>query len=510
MAKVPDELQTQKPKITIHVNPEHKLASDKNIGTTSAKPIRTIQKGVNLAKSFIKKNLSVKLLVYPGLYREHIQIVFKKFSTNALLTVEAKEPGKTIVRGSDVFKEWQKSKGSDVYVHSWLQQWGETPFPKRWPKRLDRDPLLKRREMVFVNGKPLRQVHSSQGLDRGTFFVSENERKISIVPHIGQLLSTSLVEVAVRPKLLSVRGKTNIIVRGFVFEHASSPLQNGAVSFLKVRNLLLEDCVFRWNNWAGYQLHQVENVTGRRNKGIYNGGAGIVGSNIKELLSEDEVTSYNNWRGAQAGFYFWAVGGAKYLHVHNAVFRRQQSMNNHAAGFWLDTDNENIILENNTWCGNFKEGLVIEASQGPILISHSKIYQNEWTGIHISGSKNSTLTGNQIYNNTGAQIKIEGSKLRKGKNWETRTSFTVKGGNWKFENNIIRSENLLLNADSQHFIATLKSTKNHWHSLNESGWFRVQKKVLDLNDWRNQFNSDERLSLTDQSSFAKDCQYAQN
>jgi hypothetical protein len=65
--------------------------------------------------------------------------------------------------------------------------------------------------MVFVNGVPLDQTLSHSELKAGRFFADERAGTIYMRLPEGLPLDNATAEVAVRPKLFSASGKTNIV-----------------------------------------------------------------------------------------------------------------------------------------------------------------------------------------------------------------------------------------------------------------------------------------------------------
>ena len=500
-AEKTSERMTEIVDVTVFVNPQHRFASDTNTGVDREYPLSTFQQAIHIAKSYLRKGLAVKVLLFPAVYRESVELFFSD-SSGSLLIIEATKKGAAIISGAEIWKKWKETANRNIFVHDWPYAWGEAPFPRQWPTRLDQSPLLKRREMVFMGDVSLKQVLAQKALVPGTFFLSEAEKQIYIFPPQGKSVSTHFPEVATKATLLTVRGKNNVIVRGLVFQYASSPIQKSAVNFVRVTNLLLEDCWFRWNNWAGYQLYEVQDVMSRRNIASHNGAIGIVGSRIRSLISEDEETKFNNWRGADAGFFFWAVAGAKYLHVHNATFRRHIAQGNLAAGFWLDTDNRDISVEDSRMCGNAKQGFVVEASQGPIRISNTTIYRNDWVGLHILNSQDGIVLDSRIYGNSGAQIRVSGRKERSIKNWQTQRSLLVQNRGWKLLRNVVARGAVLLNVEGNIFIPTLRAMGNQWQMAHGSGKMLIEGKVSSSSKWLKQFHQDRARG---QLSLNEDC-----
>ena len=179
------------------------------------------------------------------------------------------------------------------------------------------------------------------------------------------------MEVAVRPKLFAASDKTNIVLRGIIFQHANTALDEPAVRFYESSDILVEDCQFRWNNWGGLGLGRSRNVTARRNGASHNGGTGIGTWKTNTLVFEDNETSHNNWRGKKGGFTGWAVAGMKNLYMHGGIFLRHKSVDNQTHGIWFDTDCENILVNEAVFCSNLRYGIYLEANQGPITIRNS-------------------------------------------------------------------------------------------------------------------------------------------
>ena len=493
----PEFLENANPSEHLIVDGNHAFASDMNPGTSDL-PFLTIEKAVHIAKLNRIGGLATKITIMPGTYRESIDLIFppeeRAIENAPIIMIEGAEVGKVIISGSEIWSEWEETNRFNVFVHAWPFEWGESPFPEQWPSRLNGGPVLRRREMVFMNNMPLKQVFSEEEMGGGTFFVSEKDQQIFLSPREGAAMEGSIIEVAIRPKLLIVNGTTNLVLRKLIFQHANNPIQKSAAIFTDVKNLLFEDCWFRWNNWTGYQLFRVEQVTGRRNSANYNGGAGMIGTQIRSFLSEEQLTAYNNWRGARGGLFFWGVAGGKYLGLHDAIIRRQRAISNHAGGLWFDTDNQNVLIEKSRWCGNLQYGLFIEATQGPMKIADSKIFHNEWAGLHLMTSENVTLQQSQIFDNGRAAISVSSRTKRRIQNWETLQPVNLETGAWTLKDNIISGDRILLVLRSESFVNTLESDENVWIHPHEDFAFLVREhssnQLFNLPEWQQSFQQD--------------------
>lgn len=205
----------------------------------------------------------------------------------------------------------------------------------------------------------------------------------------------------------------------------------------------------------------------------------------KDFLSVDDETSFNNRRGFQGNFLYWSVAGTKYLHMHGAIIRRHTSKGNHAAGLWLDTDNENVLIEDSRLCGNLKTGLFLEASQGPMTVLNSYIYQNGEWGIRGIASRHVLLEGNEIHDNDGFQIRIPNTQKRTHENWETGETISVSSAHWTLTDNITSGEIALIDSpDTGLFLATLFSKNNLWHNPHTFFAFKSGVENLSLQEWQ--------------------------
>lgn len=497
----------------IHVNQNHLQSSDLNPGSKDL-PLNTIKAGANLAMRNHKRGFSTKVLIYPGVYREQIKMYFNKQKNDPPIIFEAKEKGTATISGSNVLTGWKETNSPNIYVHHWPYKWGLSQYPSSWKENnITLLPIVRRREMVIVNSALFEQVLSFAELDMSKFYVSENEKQIYIhLPHDTSLVGQE-IEVAVFDSLLNFKGKTNVIVRGLRFQYAASGVQGAAVSFADVNNVLMEDCVFVWNNWSGVNLHNLRNVTSRRNVANFNGGTGITGFAIKDLLSIDDETSYNNLRGAKGNFYYWAVSGAKYMRLRHAVFRGHVAKGNHAGGFWLDYDNEDVLVVDSLWCGNLKHGLFIEASQGPISVRNTTILGNMEWGIRAMDSSKVLIENNHILKNRGPQLRFHGSKERSVENWDTGKTMAIKMEHWSLRNNVINGHNLLLETvEWDHFLRSLTSEGNLWYKQLNTNGFKVGKKRMNFSEWKTftgkDFNSTfAKLEPETQNRGLEDCAY---
>ena len=296
----------------IHVDNRDAKAADTNPGSREA-PVKTVARGVALAVASNQQGAGVKVLIHPGTYREGIDLHFTGKETLAPMFIKAAEKGKAIISGSDVWADWQPQAGAPVWTHAWTLNSDAAPYPGGWAPYVMVRPIMRRGEMIFLDGRLLRQVLSPMELTEGSFYVCPRKQMVYVWPPQGIDMKTAVVEVAVRRQVFLALGKRNLAVRGVVFQHAANRCDSPAVQIANCRDVLAEDCVAQWNNWSGLGLAGCDNVTARRLVLNHNGGSGGGGWTIHNILWEDTEQTGNNWRGHWAKFHDWAPAGCKFM-----------------------------------------------------------------------------------------------------------------------------------------------------------------------------------------------------
>ena len=483
----------------IYVNNQHPDASDSSKGDRTDSPVKTIGNAAKMAMRNQEKGFSTKIIIYPGTYREQIKLNFRNRKQSPPIVFEAKEKGTVIVSGSDVWTDWEELGETNVYVHPWPKKWGFMPGPSQLTQKYG--PIVRRREMIFVDHKPMNQVLSFDDLKKDTFYVSEEESKVYLSPTSKLHLPDAIVEVAIRSDIFEITRGQNVVVRGITFQHDTTGMSTlgGAVHFIHSNNILIEDCKIVWNNWFGLRFTEVNNVTTRRNRENHNGGAGWVGWKIKDLLSEGDETSYNNWRGVSGNFLGWEIAGVKHHAVHDAIYRNYKAIGNQTRGFWLDYDNERIQIEEACICDNLVDGINLEASQGPIRIKDSRVCNNRNYGINAGNSSNITLEGNQLYGNNKSQIALNITPVRMVENWQTGARENVRGVNWILKRNSVSaalSSFLVDLPGDEQFLNSLLLQENVWSKEANTNLFRIGGKQVDLVEWQHLAGRNPRSTLT--------------
>jgi len=483
----------------IYVNPSHANASDSNSGTASM-PVRTIGRADILATNANRQGIGVKVLISPGVYREKVSY---GGTTAAPVIFEAVTPGQVIMSGADVWTGWT-DQGNGLYSHAWNYDWGLMPIPSLWISSGFNQPIadiVRRREIISVNGQMLAQVLSTNYLTPGTFYINESQNYVFIKLAAGTAINSQLIEVGARDAVFQLSTAQNVIVRGMTFRHSVSPYNSSAVFIGDSSGVLLENNTLSWNNGGGLGIGQSNNIISRGNTYADNGATGLGGTYVINFLSENDRVQRNNWRGAIGNFLDWSVGGVKQLHIHNATYRNLNACNNYAPGLWLDTDNQNILIENSILCSNYTYGVYFEASQGPLTVRNSIIANNQSYGVHVRNSEDVALINNIIYGNLNAQIYLTGRGNGRGvTNFETNQNYTLSP-----VENLLMQDNITISKTSSvpvvqttmtsnswtTFVNTITSASNIWYNQQSPNIFRVSSgSTLSLQQWQSQTNQD--------------------
>ncbi len=392
---------------TLYVDQANAVASDGNPGTPTA-PLRTIAAAAARALANNRAGIGTKVLILPGTYRERMDLIANGTETMAPIVFQAQVNGTVAVAGSDIWTGWVPL-ANGVYTHAWPYQWGLAPYPAGWAGEVTLADIVRRREMIFINGNSLTQVLDPSLLGPGGFYVDEPNGLVSIFPYGGVDPTSDPVEVSTRTDLLYVYGMHNIVVRGLSFRHENSFIQQGGpLQIINSSNILVDTCQFSWNSIGGPLVSGSDHVTVQDVSSNNNGFSGMAGYRVTYSLYNNIETSLNNWRGAAGGFVNWDTAGAKFLLAHHDVFQGHVASSNFGPGFWLDTDNVDVLIEAAQWTNNLLDGMLVEASEGPIQVSDSICANNGSAGLLLGDAAAVTLTGNIFYGNQGGQIVTSG------------------------------------------------------------------------------------------------------
>jgi len=457
----------------VYVDVNH--GSDSNPGTQLL-PLQTISAAAVLANTNNQAGIGTKVIINPGTYRETVVPPKSGRNTDLPITFQAAVSGSVIVSGADVWTNWKTYSGNQkAYTNSWPYQWGLCALDGGgiYPE----EDIVRRREMIFVNGVSMTQVMSISAMRTGTFYVDESHGTVYLWPPSGTNMTTARVEVSTRSSLLDISKLTNIVVRGLTFQYANTCRGDAAVvATASASNILFDTDRFRWNNSAGLKLQTTTNTTVQNSVANYNGASGMMGYKTKYDLWENNRTRYNNWRGAQGVYYDWGVAGTHFGYAHDQTVSNIDSSYNQTFGFHWDTDNQNVTANALVASQNQLGGGFVEKSEGPVTISNSSFCNgNPYSGpnnlgFELRNSTYVTLTGDTFFN-TGSQVYVTGQAGGiPVTNWETGQSYNLISQNLTTTNNVmvggtsqmLFQDGSLGDSDWTTFESTLASDYNTW------------------------------------------------
>jgi len=403
----------------LFVNNQHPKSSDLNLGSDPESPLHSLNKALE-----ISKNTATKITVFPGHYREYLDIV-----SNQLLIIEASEPGSVYISGSDIFPS-RKISDSLVFV-LWPYNWGYFDDSDFCFGACNMSLIQKRRELLFINNQSYQQVLFLDSLKEGCFLVDEVNNQISIYPKKGLTYEEMEIEVSVRGYDIYDQGRNGSLVRatthngmglflrGLIFEHASNIAHQGCLSISNTDNLHIEDCVFQWNNGVGLELEDCSDVLIQNCTFRNNGERGMGIGNGENILLKDLKVHGNNWRMNAASMIAHDAAGIKVFgSTKNVILDNIHAYENYCNTIWFDWNNENYQILNSLIENNQESGIMLEGSRKQAYI-HNCIIRHNNVGIKGYGHANVTVDSCYIYGNN-AQISLgqDGRIVRQDNNWE--------------------------------------------------------------------------------------------
>lgn len=385
----------------IHVNNRHPQASDDNEGTLE-RPLKTINAAAQMATP------GTRVLIHGGVYRETVHPAMGGTGPDRMISYEAYQGEEVIIKASVEVKEFKPSVGwrfgrwfrggqaSDEF-RIWEIELNPEDFKGYNPfcavnvlhdrlyleyDKTDMTPYLNRRGMVFVDGKPMKQVPLPYmlGESDNTYWVEANGQKVHIRlpgdadPH-NHMIEVTNREQCFAPKVPFL---AYIKVKGLTLAHAATgaPVpQRGSLSCHRGHHWIIEDCFIDWANGVGIDCgnecwhHSIEpgQVIGhtiiRRNVIRNAGVCGIAGMWVSSMLIEDNLIEGTGWQRMELS---WEAGGIKLHNSVNSLIWRNVFRNTLGCdALWLDVGNVNNRITCNLFLNGIesREHIFIECSR---------------------------------------------------------------------------------------------------------------------------------------------------
>jgi hypothetical protein len=395
-----------------HVAQKHPAADDGNEGDAEH-PFATISRAAQALRP------GQKAIVHEGVYRECVRPARGGTSPEAIVCYQAAPGERVVVKGSEEWRpQWRISEGwlvdrpeARVWMADLPEEWlvGYNPFVARnvnggyfgfnqnqadW-RRDEIDRMLLRCGMIFLDGRPLRQVGHPGQLRQtpGAFWVEHGGLRIHLRMADDSDPNGRAFEVTTRQQILvpAQRGTGYIRLSGFVFEHAADPPPSpwrAMVSAWRGHHWIIEDCVVRHANAVGIDVgNEALGALGRpdeqrwtrhiirRNHVSDCGISGIaaIDANWGTLVEDNVVERIGSLNLERV----WEAGGLKFHQCNGVLIRRNTFRQmRHAPGIWLDYLNRNTRVTQNVVCDveGILGGIYIEATHAPVLIDHNVVW----------------------------------------------------------------------------------------------------------------------------------------
>ena len=359
-----------------HVAGRNPQASDANPGTEE-KPLKTIGRAAEIVEP------GEKVVVHEGIYRECVNPRRGGNGPNSMIAYEAAAGEQVIVSGAVEWKPlcrpssgWEAAEGkkplwmADLPAEAFV---GYNPFLARniheefivYRNLDDVSKYLLRRGMVFVGGRPLKQVFrfSELAAQDGAFWVEEPGLRIHFRLPGDADPASAVWEVTAREQVFAPRerGLGYIRVSGLQFERAAHGVpvpQRAMVSTSRGHHWIIEKNHLRYANACGMDVGNQDwkasppsQFGGHILRGNRIGDCGVCGiagcSAVDGTLVEDNLVERVGGLGIER---MWEVAGLKFHTAKGVLIRRNHFRDLHrAAGVWLDYLNENCRITANVF-----------------------------------------------------------------------------------------------------------------------------------------------------------------
>jgi hypothetical protein len=425
---------------TYYVDNNTARADDGGPGT-SARPFRTISKAAQVLQP------GERVVIASGTYRECVRPARGGTGPAQMISYEAAPGAKVFIKGSEVLKDgWQQESipvgfrgpGGQAgqppppQVTAWRHELTGAMFPDaynpfalasimgQWewldPKTVDMGPFIRRRGLVFVDGKPLEPMEQLRelaaphlhavpdfttpavpqnglparrqggpvmqevgGSPDARFWAEDSGTAIHIRLDSGTP-ADHVIEVTTRQHtFVPVQSGIGFIrIKGITFQHAGNAYpfpQYGMVSFAGGEHWILEDNTIEWANGVGLDIGR-DGDSGftrqagasqilRRNTFRYCGVEGIGGMGTSNTLIEDNLIEWCGWADAERG---WEAAAAKFHGAQNMLFRRNVIRHiRHANAVWFDSGDANCRITGNVFADVLTVSAAIHMEMNPKL-----------------------------------------------------------------------------------------------------------------------------------------------
>lgn len=446
-----------------------------------------------------------RVVFRPGVYRMSLK-VSAKGTLESPIVIEAEEPGTVVLTGADKVEAWE-ADGDDWVTEIDLSQLAPA---SRYGL------LAGRREQVFVDGQPLRQVLHRDELAGGRFWYDDTARRLYIRPAVfrGEDRSGKLevekgsiqgggtanidrsdplhswpflvkpfnpaehrIEVTTRERVLDLvcertrpfAGSAHVVLRGLTFRASGDEPQQAMVN-IGGEGHLVEDCRFEYGAARGFDLRTMQGTV-RRCVARLNGQLGFSGYGDDNLV-EDCLLQHNNTK--HDTFVCFEQGGCKIVRTNRFVMRRVRAIANDGPAIWYDIDNREALIEQ-CWCeSNTGPGIMYEISDTAV-IRNNVCWKN---GYH----PHKDVTWDSRHNSVGPEDPVYGQGILVQMSRDCDVYNNTCVGNRRVGIDI-RHHPYQQAGNEGHSTETYKSERNRaWNNLlADNGWCNLDETIPPLN-----------------------------
>lgn len=383
------------PSNAIYVSPG---VTGSQTGSKSA-PFSSIQKAIDTAKD------GQTIVLRGGTYHQSAVVPYGKDN----LTIQNYPGEKVWMDGTKTIAEWKKS-GKTWIASGWTPSFSNKLLGVNNNTRFvdPKHPMAAHPDMVFINGKQLKQVASAAAVGPGTFAVNYSTDQLII----GDDPKNKSVKASALGQALSIVGKDTTVqgfgIRGYATaydgERAALQMQNVGAT---VQNMHILD-----NAMTGLAIQNndstVDNVTATGN-----GMLGIAVNAAYNSAVTDTVASDNNVEKFKPEP---VAGGIKITRSRGMTVDNIEVNRNTGMGLWLDESVYDFTVTNVQANNNTSAGIEAELSSKGIIANNEAL--NNKIGILIFD------TGNvKIYNNDLGGNSLMGLQLSQDERRQSNKSF---------------------------------------------------------------------------------------
>jgi nitrous oxidase accessory protein NosD len=439
--------------------------------------VRTVRRAVSVAAS------GGTIVLRGGTYRESVEIASKR------LTLQP-HPGEAAwLSGTDVVTGWV-ADGSAWRRDGWTH---ELPRGNFDPNLVDpAHPMAGSPEMVFIDGRPLREVGSRGAVASGTFFLDRAADRL----YVGSDPAGHQVEASVRGVGLNVRAAGSVI-RGLGFRgYGTSPELLGAVQGY-ADDLTFDNNVFEHNAAGGTALIG-SRITYRHNTARDNGQIGVVASRTNNLVFSGNHLDGNN---TERFYGAAAAGGFKLGDADNVTISENLAEDNAGHGLWADIQSYNVNFLENIARRNGAAGIFFEWSRRAVIASNVTAQNSQ--GLLISESSDVEIWNNTIADN-GRTLEIYGNvRVPLPKNITVRNNIISHGPRSHWPAVVVVSDvtftnsGFLMNVTTDHNAYYRSSTSRAQFLVEWANWPIGTLHTFALADYRQKVGGDRNGIATD-------------